>query len=100
MSEQIKKKYKTVGIYKKPKVDPETGEVKSNRAYVSIYMGKDAPAVQMKNGDILSITKKEDKLAELQKVHAAGKLSDDTYQYLVGLYSADDVIGEVTLVQK
>lgn len=99
MSNNRKATYKTIGIYKKPKADPETGEVKNNRAYLSVYMGKDAAPVTVKNGDVLSFTKKEDKLKQLEEARAKG-MPQDTYEYLVGLYSADDVLAEVTLVQK
>jgi hypothetical protein len=90
-------KYTKLGTYRKPSVNPQTGQ-RDGRAFLKVYMGKDGQPVSVKNGDVLSFTRAEDKLAELEKNKE--KLQPDTYEYLVGMFSDEEVIAEVTLVQK
>lgn len=96
------KKYTKLGVYKKPsKEQLEKYPNQTQRSYISIYFGKNGPeGVTMRQGDIISVTKKSDKLKELDEALAAGKMAADTHDYYKTLYSDEDVIGEAMLVQK
>ena len=95
------KKYTTIGLYKKPSQEQmEKYPNQAQRAYLSVYMGKDKAPVTLSNGDILSFTKKEDKLKDLTQALSSGKIKQDTYDYLFETISHPDVLAEVVLVQK
>lgn len=103
MSDQAKKKYTRVGLYKRPsKEQIEKNPDKLQRAFVSVYMGKDATPVVFKNGDTFSFTTKADKLKELQDALATGKLTKELYDYFTGpdQFGNPDVIADVLLIQK
>lgn len=96
------KTYTKLGVYKKPskeQIEKYPGQVQ--RSFISVYFGKNGPEfITMRQGDIISITKKSDKMNEINEALATGKMKQDTYDYFAELYSDEDVIGEALLVQK
>lgn len=96
------KTYTKLGVYKKPsKESMEKYPDQIQRSFISVYFGKNGPqSVTMRQGDIISVTKKADKLKEIGEALAAGKMQQDTYDYFAGIYNDEDVIGEALLVQK
>lgn len=95
------KTYKNIGTYKKPSNEQiEKYPNQTQRAFIKVYMGKDASGVMLNNGDILSFTKKEDKLKELAEKLKNGNMAQDKYDYFVDQYNNVDVLAEVVLVKE
>lgn len=97
-------KYTSIGLYKKPSETYKDGTAipeNKQKAFISVFMKKDGPqSITLNKGDILSFTTKANKLQELNDSLNNKKISEDTYNFLAEMYGADDVIAEVTLVQK
>jgi hypothetical protein len=97
------KKYTSIGLYKKPGDKYQDGNPipeDKQRAFVSVYLPKKGPeTITIGKGDVLSFTTKANKLKELTSSFENKKISEETYNSLVDIYGADDVIAEVTLVQ-
>lgn len=95
------KTYTKLGVYKKPSQEQlKKYPDQVQRSYISVYFGKDKPSVTLRQGDIISVTKKSDKLKELADALAAGKMQQDTHDYYAELYNQEDVLGEAMLIQK
>jgi hypothetical protein len=97
------KKYTSIGLYKKPSSTYKDGtpiDPTKQKAFVSVYFRKDGPSsITLSKGDVLSFTTKVNKLKELSDSLENKKISEQTYNSLVEIYGADDVIAEVTLIQ-
>ena len=96
------KTYTKLGVYKKPsKEQIAKYPDQIQRSFISVYFGKNGPeSVTLRQGDIISVTKKSDKLKEINEALASGKMKEDTHTYFSELYNDEDVIGEALLVQK
>lgn len=94
-----KHKYTPIGLYKKPSKAAQEKGIKRGSLFVNLGK-KGPPNITIKSGDILDFTPRAEKLKNLEKAHAEGKLSDDLFEYFSNVFADEDVIAEVTLKQK
>jgi hypothetical protein len=99
------KKYTDIGLYCKPNLkqfkerfpDKDPSEAKAS-IRVSLNP-KDGKSIVLNAGDYLQFTTQKNKVAELESLKAAGKLSETVADKIIDLVSQDFVIATVTLVQ-